>query len=73
MVVGELVCGGKTQHHPVTAVINQPSSLYVLSNTAFRQLQQDHPQTAIAFLEAMIGQLSERLTYASEEIRELLS
>lgn len=73
MVVGELACGGKTQHHPVTAVVNQPSSLYVLSNAAFRQLQQDHPQTAIAFLEAMIGQLSERLTYASEEIRELLS
>lgn len=58
--------------HQTTAIADSSSTLYSLSLEMFMQMQQEAPQTAIAFQKAVNYLLAERLSYAYQEIDQLL-
>ena len=58
--------------HTTSAIADQPSTLYGLSNASLEAMRQEQPQVAAAFQDFIIRLLSDRLVYAYEEIEELL-
>ncbi|MBW4550604.1 MAG: cyclic nucleotide-binding domain-containing protein [Aphanocapsa sp. GSE-SYN-MK-11-07L] len=58
--------------HKTSAISDQPSTLYGLSKDQLQTLRRSHPIVAAAFQDFMIRLLADRLTYAYEEIEELL-
>ena len=58
--------------HMTSAIADQPSILYGLSNASLQAMRQEQPQVAAAFQDFIIRLLSDRLVYAYEEIEELL-
>ncbi len=58
--------------HTTSAIADQPSTLYGLSNASLQAMRQEQPQVAAAFQDFIIRLLSDRLVYAYEEIEELL-
>ncbi|HEY9628808.1 MAG TPA: SulP family inorganic anion transporter [Coleofasciculaceae cyanobacterium] len=58
--------------HRVSAIANQPSTLYRLSAAALQKMQQEHPLLAGQFNEFMNRLFSERLVQAQTEIEILL-
>jgi sulfate permease, SulP family len=71
MILGETSFYRGTPHK-TSAIADQPSTLYGLSKAQLRSLRQDHPPVGAAFQDFMIRLLADRLTYAYEEIEELL-
>jgi SulP family sulfate permease len=58
--------------HPTSAVVDQPSTLYRLSQDAAQDMRQKHPEIAATFQEFVIGTLSDRLTLTYRQVGELL-
>ncbi|MBW4662415.1 MAG: cyclic nucleotide-binding domain-containing protein [Drouetiella hepatica Uher 2000/2452] len=58
--------------YQTSAIVNQPSALYCLSQTALQQLQQDHLEVAAMFQQFVIRWVSERLSSTYKEITDLL-
>ncbi|MBV9387781.1 MAG: SLC26A/SulP transporter family protein [Chroococcidiopsidaceae cyanobacterium CP_BM_ER_R8_30] len=58
--------------HKTSAIADQPSTLYCLSQTNLQIMRQEAPQVTAAFGDFIIRLLAERLIYAYEEIEELL-
>jgi sulfate permease, SulP family len=58
--------------HQTSAIADVSSTVYRLSQDAFAQMQQETPQTAIALQRAVNYLLAERLSYAYQEINQLL-
>ncbi|MCY7284247.1 MAG: cyclic nucleotide-binding domain-containing protein, partial [Cyanobacteria bacterium CAN_BIN43] len=58
--------------HQTSAIVDQPSTLYRLSQDAAQQMRQDHPEVAATFQEFVIGTLSDRLTVSYRQVGDLL-
>lgn len=69
--VGEMEFFLETPHQ-MSAIADSPSMLYRLSQEDFSRMQQEAPQIAIVFQKAVNYLLAERLSYAYQEIAQLL-
>jgi SulP family sulfate permease len=58
--------------YQASATVEQPSTLYRLSQTAMQQMRQEHPEVAATFQEFVIRALSDRLTQTYQEVADLL-
>ncbi|NJN86996.1 MAG: SLC26A/SulP transporter family protein [Leptolyngbyaceae cyanobacterium SL_7_1] len=70
--VGEMEFFSGIFHH-TSGITDTGSTLYRLSQDAFVRMREESPQTAIAFQKAINCLLAERLSYAYQEIDQLLS
>lgn len=59
--------------YQTSAIADSSSTIYRLSLDSFTQMQQNAPQTVIAFQKAVNYLLAERLSYAYQEIDQLLN
>ena len=55
-----------------SAIVNQPSTLYCLSQAAMQQLQQEHLEVAATFQQFVIRWVSDRLSSTYKEVIDLL-
>jgi sulfate permease, SulP family len=69
--IGEMEFFSETPYR-TSAIVDSSSTIYFLSLDAFTRMQQEAPQTAIAFQKAVNYLLAERLSYAYREIEQLL-
>jgi len=58
--------------HQTSAIVDQPSTLYRLSQDSAQEMRQDHPEVAATFQEFVIGTLSDRLTVSYRQVSDLL-
>ncbi|MBI4784935.1 MAG: SLC26A/SulP transporter family protein [Oscillatoriophycideae cyanobacterium NC_groundwater_1537_Pr4_S-0.65um_50_18] len=58
--------------HQTSAITNQPSTLYCLSQAALQRLQQDHLEVAATFQKFVIRVVSDRLSSTYKEVTDLL-
>lgn len=58
--------------HQTSAIVDQPSTLYRLSQEAAQQMRREHPEIAATFQELVIGTLSDRLTVSYRQVSDLL-
>jgi SulP family sulfate permease len=58
--------------HKTSAITDQPSKLYCLTTASLQIMQRENPQATSVFQEFVIRLLADRLSYAYEEIEELL-
>ncbi len=58
--------------HQTSAIANQPSTLYRLSQTALQRMQQDHLEVAATFQQFVIRWVSDRLSSTYKEVSDLL-
>ena len=58
--------------YQASATVEQPSTLYRLSQIAMQQMRQERPEVAATFQEFVIQALSDRLTQTYQEVADLL-
>lgn len=69
--VGEMEFFSNTAHQ-TTAIADVPSTIYQLTHPSLTEMQAENPPAAIAFQQAMNQLMAERLSYAYQEINQLL-
>ncbi|NJR40034.1 MAG: cyclic nucleotide-binding domain-containing protein [Leptolyngbyaceae cyanobacterium CSU_1_4] len=70
-LIGEIDFYQRSAHH-TSAIVDQPSTLYRLSQAAAQKMRQQHPEIAATFQEFVIGTLSDRLTVSYRQVSDLL-
>lgn len=60
------------QPYAVTALVEEPSILYVLDQNGWQNMKYEHPQAAATFQEMLLAQLSEQIQKTSADIDMLL-
>ncbi len=56
-----------------TAVAEEPTSLYCLSHESFNKMQTEDPEVALSFHQFVVCLLAERLVFANEEVKALMT
>jgi SulP family sulfate permease len=56
-----------------TAVTEEPSSLYSLSNESFHRMQAEDPEVALSFHRFVVCSLADRIVFSNEEVKALMS
>jgi SulP family sulfate permease len=57
--------------HQTSAIADQPSTLYRLSQTALQQMQKDHLEGVATFQQFVIRRVSDRLSSTYKEVTDL--
>lgn len=61
------------QPYKTSAVVEEPSVVYLLTRDRWQQMKQDQPAIAITFQEALLTQMSEQLQRTSLDLTTLLT